>query len=114
MSNINKRILKKRNKAKNICPRCEGLIPSNEHWGEYMGAISRLTREPGKPTLEVCSACGTEEAMQEFEFGSATPESEFPVMTEWAIQRRGEALLILLEMRKTLLEMGDDTPEQTF
>jgi len=95
---MNKKILRKRNKEKGICPRCEGLIPSNEHWGEYMGAISRLTRETGQAILEVCSACGTEEALQEYEFGSATPEAEFPVMTANAIRRRGEALLILLEM----------------
>ena len=42
----------------NVCPRCHGFIPSNERPGEYPGAISRIDN-----TTEICSACGTEEAM---------------------------------------------------
>lgn len=41
-----------------LCPRCCGFIPSNERPGEYMGAISRIDN-----ATEVCSACGTEEAI---------------------------------------------------
>lgn len=41
-----------------ICPRCEGYIPCNENPGKYPGAISRTD-----DVTEICSDCGTEEAM---------------------------------------------------
>ena len=80
-----------------ICPRCEGLIPSNEQYGQYMGAISRLTRgqDAHKP-IEVCSACGNEEGMQEHFEGFSTPIKDWPVMTADAIRRRSEAFDILM------------------
>jgi RNA polymerase subunit RPABC4/transcription elongation factor Spt4 len=46
------------------CPTCEGYIPNNENIGQYSGAISRKDNK-----TEVCSACGTREAMEDF-FGS--------------------------------------------
>lgn len=46
------------------CPTCDGYIPNNEQVGEYSGAISRRDNK-----TEVCSACGTREAMEDF-FGS--------------------------------------------
>ena len=81
-----------------ICPRCEGLIPSNAKHGQYMGAISRLTRgqDAHKP-IEICSACGNDEGMQEFERGFATPVKDCPIMTEGAILRRSEAFMILMD-----------------
>lgn len=39
------------------CPRCGGAIPSVEHRGEYLGAISRLDNK-----TQICSTCGSEEA----------------------------------------------------
>lgn len=39
------------------CPRCGEVIPSVEHRGEYLGAISRLDN-----VTEICSTCGNEEA----------------------------------------------------
>lgn len=39
------------------CPRCGEVIPSVEHRGEYLGAISRLDNK-----TEICSTCGNEEA----------------------------------------------------
>jgi hypothetical protein len=53
-----------------ICPRCLGLIPSNENPGAYPGAWSRRYRkqELGRSindSTQVCSACGDEEAMLE-------------------------------------------------
>jgi hypothetical protein len=41
-----------------VCPRCRGFIPSNSRPGAYMGAISRIDNK-----TEVCSDCGTEEAL---------------------------------------------------
>lgn len=41
-----------------LCPRCAGFIPSNEQPGEYPGALSRADNK-----TEICSACGTEEAL---------------------------------------------------
>ena len=41
-----------------ICPRCEGYIPNNATPGAYQGAISRADNE-----TEICSECGTEEAL---------------------------------------------------
>jgi hypothetical protein len=42
------------------CPTCDGYIPNNEQVGQYMGALSRHGYG------EVCSACGTREAMNDF------------------------------------------------
>lgn len=88
---------------KGICPRCEGLIPSNTDHGRYMGAISRLTRgqDAHKP-IEVCSSCGSEEALQEHFDGFASPVQDWPVMTSDAILRRAEAFEILLEIEEEL------------
>jgi Na+-translocating ferredoxin:NAD+ oxidoreductase RNF subunit RnfB len=43
------------------CPTCSGYIPNNENIGAYAGAISRKDNK-----TEICSACGTREAMEEF------------------------------------------------
>lgn len=32
------------------CPRCTGLMPTEEEMGEYPGAKSRTDRTPGPPT----------------------------------------------------------------
>lgn len=42
----------------NVCPRCTGFIPTNNAPGQYPGALSRFDNE-----TEVCSDCGTEEAI---------------------------------------------------
>lgn len=39
------------------CPRCGGAIPSEQHKGEYPGALSRYDNE-----TYICSDCGTQEA----------------------------------------------------
>ena len=44
-----------------ICPRCEGFIPNNEWPGANPGALSRLDNK-----TEICSACGTDEAMEDY------------------------------------------------
>lgn len=43
------------------CPRCGGPIPDQEHEGQYPGALSRWDND-----TEVCSACGSDEAMIQF------------------------------------------------
>lgn len=43
------------------CPRCGGAIPNWERRGEYPGAISRVDNQ-----TEICSECGTMEAMEDF------------------------------------------------
>lgn len=48
-----------------ICPKCSGYIPNNETPGAYSGAISRRDN-----ITEICSACGTQEALEDF-FGKA-------------------------------------------
>jgi len=95
-----------------VCPRCEGLIPSNEQPKQYMGAISRLTRSrrDGKP-IEICSACGNEEAMQETFEGFATPIKDWPIMTDKAILRRSEAFGILMEWQQKIDNLEDDSGE---
>lgn len=40
------------------CPRCLGMIPSNENPGAHYGALSRRDNK-----TEICSECGTEEAV---------------------------------------------------
>ena len=95
-----------------ICPRCEGLIPSNAQHGQYVGAISRLTRgqDAHKP-IEVCSACGNEEGMQEHFEGFATPVADWPIMTANAIIRRSEAFDILMAYQGQADEDSDDDGE---
>ena len=41
-----------------VCPRCGGGVPNDSTPGAYPGALSRFDNE-----TEICSACGTEEAM---------------------------------------------------
>ena len=96
-----------------VCPRCEGLIPSNDKHKQYVGAISRLTRSKraGKP-IEICSDCGTEEGMQEHFEGFATPIKDWPIMTDKAILRRSEAFSILLEWQQKLNDLGDDDGDE--
>lgn len=43
------------------CPKCAGYIPNNKTPGAYMGAISRRDN-----LTEICSACGTMEALEDF------------------------------------------------
>ena len=43
------------------CPRCGGPIPDAAHEGEFPGALSRTDN-----ATEICSSCGTEEAMEQF------------------------------------------------
>ena len=79
-----------------LCPRCGGLIPSNINWGEYPGAISRLTRADEDETgLEICSDCGQEEAIIQFTGNRLQEEDEFPIMTDLAMARRFDAIAII-------------------
>ena len=43
------------------CPTCDGYIPNNAQPGAYMGALSRRDNK-----TEICSACGTEEALEDY------------------------------------------------
>ena len=47
------------------CPRCGGGIPNDYYRGQYPGAISRVDNE-----TEICSGCGTDEAMEQFMTGT--------------------------------------------
>lgn len=49
-----------------VCPNCSGYIPSNENPGAYPGAISRADNK-----TEICSACGTAEAIADFQLANA-------------------------------------------
>lgn len=58
-----------------ICPRCQdSWIPNNSQPGKYPGAISRSDNK-----TEICSACGEEEAIQDFYEGGCTQPSQWPV-----------------------------------
>lgn len=43
---------------RHVCPRCGGGVPNDDDPGKYPGATSRKDNE-----TEVCSRCGTEEAL---------------------------------------------------
>jgi hypothetical protein len=61
------------------CPRCEkNKIPSNEHPGEYPGAMSRITVD-GRRIIEICSMCGEDEAFEEFFQCDLTPVGSWPI-----------------------------------
>ena len=65
-------------KVPNICPRCcDNWIPNNAQPGEYPGAISRTDNK-----TEICSECGTAEALQDFLEGGCTKKED------WAIIRK--------------------------
>lgn len=54
-----------------VCPRCTGLIPNGQTPGAYSGALSRKDND-----TEVCSRCGTEEAL--LQFAHKDPWPTFP------------------------------------
>lgn len=62
------------------CPRCEKhLIPSNEHPGEYPGAMSRIVVD-GRRIIEICSMCGEDEGFEGwFNQGQYTPVANWPI-----------------------------------
>lgn len=49
------------------CPRCGGGIPNDIDRGAYCGALSRLDNK-----TEICSACGQDEAMEDYFDGQVT------------------------------------------
>lgn len=59
---------------KHTCPRCLGGIPNDLQKGEYVGAISRTDNK-----TEICSGCGTDEALEDF-LGDGLMSQ-----TEWAV-----------------------------
>jgi hypothetical protein len=56
-----------------ICLRCGHHIPCDERPGAYPGAVSRTDNK-----TEVCSQCGTDEAMEHFALGAPRPQSQWP------------------------------------
>jgi hypothetical protein len=58
----------------NICPRCGGGIPTDMHKGQYQGARSHTDNR-----TEICSGCGTDEAMENIA-GCLTPKDRWPVV----------------------------------
>lgn len=60
-------------KIPTICPRCKyNWIPCNERPGEYPGAISRADNK-----TEICSQCGTDEALTQHFEGFVKPVEEW-------------------------------------
>lgn len=49
------------------CPRCGKGVPSDDHAGDYPGALSRLDNK-----TYICSQCGSDEAMFQFASGSTS------------------------------------------
>lgn len=93
------RVLINRMMEKDICPRCEGLVPNAEQWGEYIGALSRLSRGGDSERYMVCSPCGQEEAMEDYFNGGCTPAESWPVQTPEAEHRRSVAFDILSQFQ---------------
>lgn len=52
--------------AVTVCPRCSGGVPNDAQPGAYPGALSRWDNQS-----EICSACGTEEALIQLMHGRA-------------------------------------------
>lgn len=59
---------------KPVCPRCGGYIPNNETPGAYPGALSRSDQK-----TEVCSKCGTAEALLQFAGEPLLTPDQWPV-----------------------------------
>jgi len=58
-----------------VCPRCGGWVPNNDTPGAFPGALSRVDNK-----TEICSECGTEEALQQLTDGAPAPMSEWTGM----------------------------------
>lgn len=86
------------------CPRCEqNLIPSNEHPGEYPGAMSRIEVD-GRYIIEICSMCGEDEGLEAVLNGRYTPVADWPI-TDWLdITKQMEAAVKAMKER---FEAGD-------
>lgn len=56
------------------CPRCGGFIPNDAMPGAYPGALSRTDNK-----TEVCSDCGTDEALEQFFGDGLMPQSKWLV-----------------------------------
>jgi hypothetical protein len=54
------------NSGVSVCPRCSNYIPSNEAPGAFPGAVSREMQDDFGNYLEICSPCGTSEAIEAF------------------------------------------------
>jgi hypothetical protein len=62
-------------KVPHVCPRCQlTWIPNNDQPGAYPGAISRADNK-----TEICSDCGTAEALQDFAEGGCSRVESWPV-----------------------------------
>jgi hypothetical protein len=61
-------------KVPKVCPRCLGWVPNNETPGAYPGALSRADNK-----TEICSECGSNEALQDFLEGGCTPKESWPI-----------------------------------
>lgn len=61
-------------KTGGTCPRCQHLIPNDATPGAYAGAMSRKD-----PSIEICSACGTHEALQQSIGMDLSGPDEWPV-----------------------------------
>lgn len=59
---------------KPVCPRCGHYIPNDDQPGMYPGALSRTDNR-----TEVCSECGTNEALEQFTGVGLTPKEAWPV-----------------------------------
>ena len=60
----------------NRCPRCRGWIPNDITPGAFPGAMSRTDNE-----TEICSLCGTLEAIEQFTIG-LTPQEHWAAVRE--------------------------------
>jgi hypothetical protein len=56
------------------CPRCTGPIPDADAAFYHRGATSRTDN-----ATEICSDCGTDEALRVFASARAIPQTEWPI-----------------------------------
>lgn len=87
------------------CPRCGGGIPNDEQRGLYPGALSRTTRGPEDEPVEVCSNCGTQEALEQFA-GVLVPQRQWPVPPDTDILLAG-----LIRTADVLENLPPSTPD---
>ena len=59
------------------CPRCGKNSLEEER--PALNALSRTTRTSEDTPVYVCSPCGTDEAMQDWLQGGATPQEDWPM-----------------------------------
>jgi len=84
------------------CPICDGAIPNEEQEGEYPGATSRFDNK-----TEICSACGTAEALMEAILRSDPHDNDQPLSVRFQDDGDWDGWRGCVLIQRGILEVGN-------